>query len=145
MVAEALGVTSAILAIVEFAFVTSKALYQQLSSLESHVDTVSNLKSDLSALTTLLGTLQGQLEADSIAQASEKRLEPIKAPLLETGKACKELALLLDSCTVGSSSHREVVKKWLKMQYKGKNIDETRALLASYKSTLAISLQIVNM
>lgn len=145
MMAEALGLTSAILAIVEFAFGTSKILHEQVSSLRSHVETVSNLQSDLGTLTTMLGALRAQLKAGSTVQGSERRLEPIKAPLLETGKACRELAILLDSCTVGNTSAREVVKKWLKMQYKGKSIDETRTLLASYKSTLAFSLEIVNL
>lgn len=142
--AEALGITSAILAIVEFAFETSITLYEQISSLKSHVETVSNLQFDLGALTALLQTLQVQLGAEG-ATCDDARLEPIKAPLLESGKACKALAEMLKSCAADASSKREIAKKWLRMQYKGKSIDETRSLLASYKSTLAIALDIVNL
>ncbi|KAG9691999.1 hypothetical protein KCU95_g7612, partial [Aureobasidium melanogenum] len=147
--AEALGIASAILAIVEFAFTTSTKLYEQISSLESHPETVSKLQSDLVTLAALLETLQAQLAAESTASdgatQNKHRLDPIKRPLLEIGKACEALEVMLKGCAVETTKPREVVKKWLKMQYNGKSIDETRSLVASYKSTLAIALEVVNL
>ncbi|KAG9519826.1 hypothetical protein KCU93_g7877, partial [Aureobasidium melanogenum] len=147
--AEALGVASAILAIIEFAFTTSTTLYEQISSLKSHVETVNNLQSDLGALATLLKTLQVQLAAESTTgdgvTHDNHRLDPIKRPLLEVGRACETLGAMLKGCAVETTSKREIVRKWLKMQYNGKSIDETRSLVASYKSTLAIALELVNL
>jgi hypothetical protein len=147
--AEALGITSAILAIIEFAFTTSTTLYEQISSLKSYVETVSNLRSDLGALAELLRTLQVQLEAESITghgtAHDDHRFDPIKRPLLEVGRACEALGAMLQGCAVETASTREIAKKWLRMQYNGKSIEETRNLVASYKSTLVIALEIVNL
>ena len=145
VVGEVVGITSGLLAIAEFSLCASKALYQQISSIKNHNDTVEKLYTDLSTFTAVLTGLNGQF-GQSDNDPHNKRLELLKRPLLECGVACDTLSKNLTSCTAQHPEEkREVIKKWLKLQYKGKSVQETTSLIGSYKSTLTVALGLINL
>ncbi len=52
---------------------------------------------------------------------------------------------MLDACTKYSKDGRDSVRDWLNMRYKEKTFEDVKKRLASYKSTLAITFESINM
>jgi hypothetical protein len=139
--ATGIGEASALLALIVFAFQTSKSLYDEVSSFKSKRKTIKDVLDDLDALNTMLETIRGQ------AQRSQEveRLEPLREPLKCCTAICQEMREMLDACTTHSKEGRDSVRDWLNMRYKEKTFEDVKKRLASYKSTLTIAFESINM
>jgi hypothetical protein len=52
---------------------------------------------------------------------------------------------MLDACKTHSKDGQASVRDWLKRQYREKSFDDMKNRLSSYKTTLAIAFQSINM
>lgn len=139
--AEAVGFASALLALIEFAFKTSKSLYEAISSFKSQRQTIKDILADLNALITVVATIRERAQQPTGAV----KLEPLRQPLACCATTCKEMREMLDACSSHSKDGQTSVRDWLKMQYREKSFDDLKNRLSSYKSTLVIAFQSINM
>lgn len=138
--AEAVGLASALLSLTIFAYNTSKSLYEAVSSFKSQRKAIRDLQTDLTSLVSVLESICKQ------AQNSQdvERLEPLHQPLEFCSATCQEMHEMLDTCTRHSREGGDSVRDWLKMRYHEKSFEDMRQRLASYKSTLSITFDLIN-
>jgi hypothetical protein len=139
--AEAVGLASGLLTLVLFAFDGSKSLYEAISSFKSQRQTIKDVLADLDALVTVLTTIR-----ERVQHATEVgKLEPLRQPLKCCAATCQEMREMLDACTAHSKDGQASVRDWLKMQYREKSFDDMKIRLSSYRTTLVIAFQLINM
>jgi hypothetical protein len=136
---DPIGIASGILTLVLFAFQSSQALYQAVSSFQSNQRIVRELKEELEALD---GVLQALRETATDAEAD---FAALKFPLLRCGKACQDFEAVIVKCTSHSDGSRTSFRDWAKLRYMGDDIVGFKNMLAGYKSTIAIALGDANM
>jgi hypothetical protein len=139
--AEAIGLASGILTLVIFTYDTSKSVYDIVSSFQSQREVIQDVQADLSSLLAVLTSIRDQAQRPS----GLERLEPLRQPLSSCATSCKEMHEMLDACTTHSTDGRNSVRDWLKMQYHEKSFEDMKVRLASYKSTLSIAFNSINM
>jgi len=139
--AEAVGLASGLLTLTIFAYDTSKSLYEAVSSFKSQRKTIKDVLADLDSLVTVLENINKQ------AQRSQEveRLEPLREPLNCCTTTCHEMHEMLDACTTHSKEGRDSVRDWLNMRYHEKSFEDMKKRLASFKSTLSIVFESINM
>ena len=139
--AEAVGLASGLLTLTIFAYDTSKSLYEAVSSFKSQRKTIKDVLADLDSLVTVLENINKQ------AQRSQEveRLEPLREPLNCCTTTCHEMHEMLDACTTHSKEGRDSVRNWLNMRYHEKSFEDMKKRLASFKSTLSIVFESINM
>lgn len=139
--AEAVGLASGLLTLIIFAYDTSKSLYEAVSSFKSQRKTIKDVLADLDSLVTVLEKIHEQ------AQRSQEveRLEPLREPLNCCTTTCHEMHEMLDACTTHSKEGRDSVRDWLNMRYHEKSFEDMKKRLASFKSTLSIAFESINM
>lgn len=138
--AEAIGVASGLLALGQFAFQSSVALYQTISSYKSHQQRVRELEEEASALSGVLGSLVETVEA-----TTDIDLSSLEMPLRQCGKACQAFEQQIKKCSSRSTGTRASVRDWARLQYMGEDMDGFRRLLASYKMTIMVALTDANL
>jgi hypothetical protein len=74
-----------------------------------------------------------------------ERLEPLRALLTRCATICDELCDILNEFTSHSKDNQINIRDWLKMRYRGKSFEDMKNRLASYKSTITIALQSIDM
>lgn len=139
--AEAVGLASGLLTLVVFAFDASKSLYEAISSFKSQRQTIKDILADLSALVTVVTTIRERAQQPTGAA----KLEPLRQPLECCATTCKEMREMLHACSSHSKDGQTSVRDWLKMQYREKSFDDMKNQLSSYKTTLVIAFQSINM
>ena len=139
--AEAVGLASGLLTLVVFAFDASKSLYEAISGFKSRRQTIKDVQADLEALITVLATIRER------AQHTQEvmKLELLQRPLECCATTCQEMREMLDACMSHSKDGQASVRDWLKMQYREKSFDDMKNRLSSYKTTLVIAFQSINM
>ena len=139
--ATGIGEASALLALIVFAYDTSKSLYEEVSSFKSQRKTIKDVLADLDSLNTVLETIRGQ------AQQLQKVeiLEPLRGPLKCCTATCQEMRETLDICITHSKESRNSIRDWLNIRYKEKTFEDVKKRLTSYKSTLTIAFESINM
>ncbi|OJJ33443.1 hypothetical protein ASPWEDRAFT_30519 [Aspergillus wentii DTO 134E9] len=138
--AEAIGLASSILGLAVFAYDTSKSLYEAISSYKSQRKTIRDLQTDISSLVTILESIQTQARDSQ----DDKRLKPLQQPLECCLETCQEMRKALDMCTKHSGEGQNSIQDWLKMRYHEKSFEDMKQRLASYKSTLSITFDAIN-
>jgi hypothetical protein len=139
--AEPIGLASGLLTLIIFAYDTSKSVYDIVSSFKSQRKVIKDVQADLNSLITVLTSIRDQAQRSS----GLERLEPLRQPLNCCATTCKEMREMLDACTAHSTDERNSVRDWLKMQYHEKGFEDMKKRLASYKSTLSIAFESINM
>lgn len=139
--AEAVGLASGLLTLIIFAYDKSKSLYEAVSSFKSQRKTIKDVLADLGSLVTVLEKINEQ------AQRSQEveRLEPLREPLNCCATTCHEMHEMLDACTTHSKEGWDSVRDWLNMRYHEKSFEDMKKRLASFKSTLSIAFESINM
>jgi len=139
--AEAIALTSSILAIATFSFRTTTLLYEEIQCLESQRKTVTDLHEEIGSLNAALSSLTDQLKDHN----NDLRFEPLRNSLYNCAKTCEELGEMLTVCTSHSKEGKDSVRDWLKMRYRGKSFDDIKQRLLAYKSTLIVAHDSVNL
>jgi len=139
--ADAIELASSLLTLIVFTFNASKSLSEAVSSFRNQRKATKDVLADLDSLITVLGAIRGQ------AQHSQEigRLEPLREPLRCCATACREMREMLDAFITHSKEGQDNVGDWLKMRYHEKSFDDMKRRLASYKSTLTITFNLINM
>ncbi|PKY00323.1 hypothetical protein P168DRAFT_76702 [Aspergillus campestris IBT 28561] len=140
MMAEPIGLASGLLTLSAFAFQSSVALYEMVTSFQSHPKRVRDLIDELEALSGILEPL-----TETVAATTDIDLSALELPLLRCGKACEEFQQEILKCLSRSSGSRTSFRDWAKLKYMGDDIDAFRRLLAGYKSTINIALTDANL
>ncbi|OJJ43209.1 hypothetical protein ASPZODRAFT_169523 [Penicilliopsis zonata CBS 506.65] len=139
--AEALGTASAVLGLAILVYDSSHTLHDAISSFKSQRKTIKDLRSDLVSLDALLVTIKNHAERSE----DPKRLEPLRQPLDCCLHACQEMHEKLKTSTRYSTNGHNSLRDWLQMQYQGKNFEQMKQRIASYKATLSISFSCINL
>jgi Fungal N-terminal domain of STAND proteins len=139
--ATVIGAASGVLALTIFAFKASKSLYEAVSSFKSKSKDIRDIQTDLGTLVTILGSIRQQAQ-DS---GNESKLEPLRKPIECCIKTCQEMQEMLNACTIHTKDSRNSVRDWLNMRYHEKTFDDFKRQLASYKSTLMVTFDSINM
>ena len=141
LMATGIGEASALLALIVFAYDTSKSLYKEVSSFKSQRKTIKDVLADLGSLNTVLETIRGQ----ALRSQEIEKLKPLREPLKCCTGTCQEMREMLSVCTTHSKESRNSVRDWLSIRYKEKTFEDVKKRLASYKSTLTIAFESINM
>ena len=137
--AEAIGIASGILGLTTFALQSGKLLYESFERFKNQPRSVRELKEELDAFTAVLNSLR-----DTVTD-SDINLDILETPLLRSGQACKEFALIVAKCASRSGKDDRSFRGWVTLTYREKDIGGFRSLIAAYKSTIAIALADSNM
>lgn len=138
--AEALGVTSGMVALATFAFHASVALYETVNSYQSHQQRIRDLAEETSALSGVLGSL-----TETVSASTDLDLSALELPLRRCGKACQEFEQEIKKCSSRSGSNRTSFRDWARLRYMGDDVDGFRRVLSGYKMTITIALSDVNL
>ena len=139
--AEAVGLASGLLALIAATFKSSLFLYEEISSLKSQRQTIKDVLTDLDNLIKVLATIDHRAQQPT----QVAKLEPVREPLECCESTCKEIHEMLAACTKHSKDSQASVRDWLKMRYREKSFDDMKKRLSSYKTTLIIAFQSINM
>ncbi|KAI9147398.1 hypothetical protein HJFPF1_12418 [Paramyrothecium foliicola] len=138
--ADPLSVVSGLLAIVTATIQSSKVLYQTIQSFRDHPRSVRQLIAELGALDGVLKSLE------EFAGGEPLVLVPLKLPLEQCAKACADFYVLISKCTKHSARHGSTsFRDWARLRYMDSDINGFTAMLAGYKSTIAIALADANL
>lgn len=138
---DPLSVTAGILAVGSFALKSSVALHGTVRDLRSQNKDARALKDELSALTGVLSSL-----IDTIASNPTLDFKSLELPLQRCGKACEEYGKIIEQCTKHSAdTTRSSIRDWITQKYLQGDINDFKAMIASYKSTISIALANANM
>ncbi len=138
--AELIGLSSGLVALVGFALKSSTLLYDTVKSYRSHPKNVRDLEGELEALAVVLQAL-----SETVEQKKDTDFTALQLPLFRCGNACKEFGELIAKCSSRSGGSRTSFRDWAKLKYMGDGIDEFRRMLAGYKSTINIALADANL
>ncbi|KAK4140189.1 uncharacterized protein C8A04DRAFT_40126 [Dichotomopilus funicola] len=138
--AEIIGISSGLVALVGFALKSSTLLYDTVQSYRSHPKNVRDLVDELEALDVVLRAL-----SETVEQTKDTDFTALKLPLLRCGNACKDFGELIAKCSSRSGGSKTSFRDWAKLKYMGDGIDEFRRMLAGYKSTINIALADANL
>lgn len=137
--AEPVGLASELFTVATFAFKSSSTLFQTVQSFKNHPTRVRDLKEELEALTTVLGSL-----TETVGASTDIDLSALNLPLQRCGNACQEFEQEIIKCS-SRSGGRTSFRDWGKLRYMGDNMDGFRQLLSGYKSTIIIALTDANL
>lgn len=139
--AEVIGVVSGVLTLVISALKTTQAVYDTVTSFKSQRKTIQDVQTDLGALIAVLELISQQI------QASETRgkFELLRQPIECCTTTCQEMQDTLSACMKHAKGGGISVRDWINMRYRGKDFEDIKQRLASYKSTLSITFASINM
>lgn len=120
--------------------VPSVVLYTTISCFQSQVKEVRDLNGELGDLNAVLESL-----LETVTSHPDLAFDAVKIPLHRCGEACQESGELIQRCWKHSTSSRSSVRDWITQQYLRGDLDDFRAMLAGYKSTMNIALANANM
>ena len=138
-IGEVVGPASGLLALADFTFKSTIALYDLVNSFKGAPKSIRELRDELKDLIDVLQSLQ------KIVAVSPSDLEGLERPLLQCGAACQEFKKTIDDCTLHSKESKTSPRDWLKLRYKEKDITGLKNLLASYKCTINIAVRTANL
>ncbi|KAL7914048.1 hypothetical protein GGI35DRAFT_439280 [Trichoderma velutinum] len=138
--AEAIGIASGLLALGQFAFQSSIALYETINSYQSHQQRVRELAEETGALGEVLGSL-----VETVKTTTDIDLSSLELPLRQCGKACQNFEQQIKKVSSRSTGTRASLRDWAKLRYMGEDMDGFRRLLSGYKMTITIALTDANL
>jgi Fungal N-terminal domain of STAND proteins len=136
-----ISVTAGLLTLAIFVCNTSKTVYETIESFKDRRKAVRDVQDELKSMVTVLDKIQEQAQR----QHDIDRLEPLRLPLICCADVCQELQGRFDVCTKHSTKNHSSVRDWIKIQYRGKSFDDMKNRMASYKSTLSLAFDIINL
>jgi hypothetical protein len=139
--ADPLSLSSAIVGLVPISYQAAKALRDTIESFKKHPRQLRELLDELKDLVNLLE------ELDSILHSpGDVNFNLLEAPLKRCNSACKEFEQALNTCKGrNDGGTKSDFGGWLKIQWKGTDINEFKNTLAGYKSTIAIAIAGANL
>ena len=140
---DPLSVSASVIAVAGLAFSSSKLLYETLCSIRDAPKKFRNLRSEVEVLQQTVLSFQG-LEQDSKdgtrLGAQDLVLNDLKPALKACRECCDELNAKIIKLLSNSKNGRVSLRDKIKLQFQDREIEASRTLLASIKSTLTIAL-----
>jgi STAND-like protein len=137
--AEVIGIASSLLTLAGFALQSSQVLIQTLHSFQSSKKHVRELKAELEALVSVLESVQ------ELCKDTDVDFSPLKYPVSECGKACKEFEEYITKYTPRSDQDRRSFRDWANLTLRGDTIEGFKDKLAANKATITIALADANL
>ena len=133
--AEAIGVAGGLVGLAAFAGQCSVALWETITSYQSHNQRVRDLVDETSALADVLHSL-----AETARANHELQIPALAIPLKQCGKACREFEQEIKKFSSRSDGKRTSFRDWARLRYMGEDVDGFRRLLSGYKMTITVAL-----
>ncbi|KAJ5166578.1 uncharacterized protein N7482_005359 [Penicillium canariense] len=137
--AEVIGISSGVAALLSLALESSSILFRTLKSLNNREKTIRDLREALQDLEDVLKILQ-----DSISTSPFLNSGVIERPLDRCCKACNDFNALIMKCSEHSTDNRFSIRDWAKLRYMGEDVAGFQSMLSGYKSTITIALAYSN-
>ena len=131
---DPLSIASGVIGILTLALNASKKLYELSQSIQGHPREVESMRDEFKMLSSILKQLQ-----QKSTKALSSKDELLEALLKGCFDCCDELNKSLKG--LGSPG----VRDWLRLQFRGRVIEDLKARLLSYKSYLSIALQVIEL
>lgn len=138
---EVLGAVASVLGIATAALQLSQSSYELIDSFRSQRKDVHEIQDDLRGLIAVLQTICEQARDAN----NDDKLRVLGGPLQCCRSITQEMYDMLQQCTKHAKDHRESVRTWLSLRYREKSFDDARQRLSSYKSTLTIAFDSINL
>ncbi|KAI5460910.1 hypothetical protein BGZ63DRAFT_473199 [Mariannaea sp. PMI_226] len=132
--------TTRIRTVGSLALKASKAFHATLRSLRSQDQDARALKREVADLNGVLGSL-----LETIASNPTLDFHALEIPLVHCGHACEEYTKVIAQCLKHSEASRLRACDWITQEYLQGDINDFRAMLAIYKSTINITLANANL
>jgi hypothetical protein len=139
IMAEVIGITAGLVALLGFGVQSGQVLIQTLHSFQSRKKTVRELKTEVESLVKVLQSVQ---EACTETDAG---FSALKLPVLECGKACKEFNIYITKIAPRSDQDRISFRDWASITMRGDSVDAFKNKLAANKATMTIALADANL
>jgi Fungal N-terminal domain of STAND proteins len=137
--AEVIGIASAAVQLVGFAWTSSKALRRTIESFKSSKRAVRELKNELESLEPILKSLT------DVAKGNEKAFDSLRLPVFYCGTACEQFNDFIEKCAPHAAEDRRSFRDWISLRWRGDDLDEFRKTLSIYKATINIAIGDVNL
>jgi hypothetical protein len=128
-----------LVSLAESALQSSKQLYDTIKSSQSGKRTITELKHELEDLVVVLASVK------EVVNNSDPIFNSLRTLLYYCGNACLEFEKLLRECTSNLTENRTSLRDWIKLRYKGEDINSFRVRLAIYKATINIAIGDINL
>lgn len=139
--ADALNITSGILAAGGSALKASTALHELIRSFRSQDRDARALEAEINDLNVVLESL-----LEMIANNPNHDFTALELPLQRCGRVCEEYYSVVQKCTQRSSDKsRPSVRDWIAQKYLQGDINNFKEMLAMYKATIKIALADANL
>ncbi|KAL4733369.1 hypothetical protein BDV11DRAFT_175766 [Aspergillus similis] len=144
--AEPLSIIANVIAVASLAYSSSKILFQTISGIHDAPETLVHLQTDVWNLHETIHSLYQLLEVKKsdtdLSEAQKSNLREIQPTLDACRLACDAFKAKLDGFLRRSTEGHVSLRDRLRMQFQEEEIAAFQARLSSYKSTLAIALEL---
>ncbi|PIA82978.1 hypothetical protein CB0940_12194 [Cercospora beticola] len=138
---DPLSAATAVIGLVPISFQAARALRDTIQSFKNHPRQLRGLFDELEDLINVLGELKSIVHA-----VGEPSFVLLEAPLRRCDAACKEFTKALQDCDRSDQGEfKSTFTGWLKIRWRGSDINEFKDTLAGYKSTIAIAIAGANL
>lgn len=137
--AEAVGVLSGGITLVEVAAKSGLSLVKLIDSFQNHNKSISELQQELGSLNGLLHQLGEAVKENPVDFAS------LDVLLRQCTQICRDFEALITRCTAHFDESKTSVRDWVKSRIKEDQINSLKSLIASYKSSITVALGCINL
>jgi predicted component of type VI protein secretion system len=139
--ADPLSITAGIIAVAGLALKSTQSLHSTIRGLKSQNKDARALKAEVGDLSAVLESL-----LETVAGHPDLDLKALVLPLERCAKACAEYESIITRCTRHSGDTTKAsLRDWVKQRYLQGDINDFRAALTVYKSTINIALANANL
>ncbi|KAM5355045.1 hypothetical protein ACJ41O_001691 [Fusarium nematophilum] len=137
---EPFSTSASVIAVAGFALKASTTLYGIIRGYQSQNKDARALKSEVNDLNVVL-----ELLLETVSSNPTLDFKGLELPLQRCGDACEDYAKLIARCTKHSDGSRPSVRDWITQKYLQGDINDFKAMLETYKSTINIALANANL
>lgn len=136
---DPLSITVSVLALVQFCIKSSASLHKAIDGFNNSKRDVQHLKAEVGNLNIVLQALEKHI------QEATDNFEILRLILQQCGQTCADFDKAVLDALGDPGDRLQGMKAWIRLQYRGSDIDNFRKLIGSYKATITIALADLNL
>ncbi|KAH8589567.1 hypothetical protein B0O99DRAFT_581513 [Bisporella sp. PMI_857] len=131
---DPISITVSVLTLAHLCVKSSASLHNAIDGFNSSKRDVQHLKADIGDLNIVLQALEKNI------QESTENFEVLRLVLQQCAQACDDFRKAVLEALGEPEDRLQGIKAWVKLQYRGSDIESFRKLIGSYKATMTIAL-----